>query len=168
MTVSSTTEGKEVSLPAIQTRLAALGGTMPRSGCSTECSSCGHASMRPSGLMRIGCSDVIDHRRPSAKNLLQYLALRQLDLRSLQEELSHRGLSSLGRCEANVHATLNAVIEVLYRLSGQRPSSRIRLRRSLLRGESSAAERIDFGVIWSRTGVRRQCTHHGNRAERSR
>jgi pyruvate kinase len=60
---------------------------------------------------------VIEDRRASAKNLLQYLTLRQQDLRSLQEELSNRGLSSLGRCEANVYATLTAVIEILCRLA---------------------------------------------------
>ncbi len=65
---------------------------------------------------RLAC--VIEDRRASAKNLLQYLTLRQQDLRSLQEALSNRGLSSLGRCEANVYATLTAVIEILCGLVG--------------------------------------------------
>ena len=56
-------------------------------------------------------------RMTNARNLLSYVALRQQDLRSLQNELTCRGLSSLGRCEANVHATLNAVIEILCRLA---------------------------------------------------
>ena len=60
--------------------------------------------------------NVADHRQASARNLLQYVSLRQKDLRSLQQELLRRGLSSLGRCEANVQATLNAVIGVLCRL----------------------------------------------------
>ncbi|MCA9136924.1 MAG: hypothetical protein KDB00_09195 [Planctomycetales bacterium] len=60
-------------------------------------------------------------RKASARNLLQYVSLRQQDLRTLQNELARRGLSSLGRCEANVHATLNAVIEVLSRLCGVTP-----------------------------------------------
>ncbi|WP_182871245.1 pyruvate kinase [Rhodopirellula sp. JC639] len=60
-------------------------------------------------------------RRASAKNLLQYVTLRQQDLRSIQQELSNRGLSSLGRCEANVRTALSAVIEVLRRLAGREP-----------------------------------------------
>ena len=58
-------------------------------------------------------------RKASARNLLQYVSLRQQDLRSLQENLLRRGLSSLGRCEANVHATLNEVIHVLQQIEGQ-------------------------------------------------
>lgn len=48
--------------------------------------------------------------RPSARNLLHYLAFRQFELRDVQRELSRRGLSSLGRAEAHVLATLDAVI----------------------------------------------------------
>ena len=62
---------------------------------------------------------VADHRKASARNLLQYVSLRQQDLRLLQEELCCRGLSSLGRCEANVQATVSRVIDILCRLSGQ-------------------------------------------------
>ncbi|MGE0682187.1 MAG: pyruvate kinase [Candidatus Binatia bacterium] len=59
----------------------------------------------------------------SAKNLLHYLALRQYDLRELQSQLSYLGLSSLGRSEAHVLATLNAVWAVLHSLAGRRPPS---------------------------------------------
>ncbi|MCG8512452.1 MAG: pyruvate kinase, partial [Rhodospirillales bacterium] len=59
--------------------------------------------------------------RDSARNLLHYLALRQHDLRGLQEELSSLGLSSLGRLEAHTMATLNAVLKTLHRLA-DRPS----------------------------------------------
>ena len=44
--------------------------------------------------------------RPDAANLLHYLALRHYDLRPLQGRLSALGLSSLGRSEAQVLATL--------------------------------------------------------------
>jgi pyruvate kinase len=44
-----------------------------------------------------------------ARNLLHYLAMRQRDLRELQVTLSQRGLSSLGRSESAVLATLQAV-----------------------------------------------------------
>lgn len=54
----------------------------------------------------------------SARNLLHYLALRQHDLRDLQRELAAAGVSSLGRSEAHVLASLTAVIEILYRAQG--------------------------------------------------
>jgi len=47
--------------------------------------------------------------RDSAKNLLHYLALRQHDIRELQDKLTPLGLSSLGRSEAHVLASLQAV-----------------------------------------------------------
>lgn len=49
----------------------------------------------------------------SASNLAAYLALRHQDLRGLQDELSQRGLSSLGRCESRVMASLDAVLAML-------------------------------------------------------
>jgi pyruvate kinase len=54
----------------------------------------------------------------SALNLVHYLALRRKDLRTTQLELQRLGLSSLGRMEANVLPTLNAVLRALNRLSG--------------------------------------------------
>jgi len=51
----------------------------------------------------------------SALNLAYYLALRQFDLRHLQDRLAHAGLSSLGRSEASVLSTLDAVIDLLKR-----------------------------------------------------
>lgn len=56
--------------------------------------------------------------RESARNLLHYLALRRRDLRPLQLRLASVGLSSLGRAESHVLATVNAVLEVLHRLMG--------------------------------------------------
>jgi len=57
--------------------------------------------------------------RESAYNLAHYLGVRRHDVRELQRDLSNLGLSSLGRMEAHVMATLNAVLEVLYLLRGQ-------------------------------------------------
>jgi pyruvate kinase len=51
--------------------------------------------------------------RASARNLLHYLALRRRDLRPLQRRLARRGLSSLGRSEAHVLATVDAVLGAL-------------------------------------------------------
>lgn len=58
--------------------------------------------------------------RKSAINLLHYLALRRQDIRTLQDELAALGLSSLGRTEAHVMSTLNAVLVALYHLAGRR------------------------------------------------
>jgi pyruvate kinase len=54
----------------------------------------------------------------AAHNLAHYLALRQHDLRPLQERLARVGLSSLGRCEAHVLYTLDRVGELLARATG--------------------------------------------------
>lgn len=55
--------------------------------------------------------------RNSARNLLHYLALRQRDIRGLQRELAAMGLSSLGRSESHVMASVIAVIKVLESLA---------------------------------------------------
>ena len=57
--------------------------------------------------------------RDSATNLLHYLALRRRDLRPLQQRLSAFGLSSLGRAEGHVLATLDAVLRVVHTLAGR-------------------------------------------------
>jgi pyruvate kinase len=49
-----------------------------------------------------------DNRR-SARNLLHYISLRRHDIRQLQVDLAARGLSSLGRCEAHVLSSVDAV-----------------------------------------------------------
>ncbi len=55
--------------------------------------------------------------RASARNLLDYLTLRRRDLRPLQLRLAEFGLSSLGRAEACVLASVDAVLAVLHRLA---------------------------------------------------
>lgn len=55
---------------------------------------------------------------PSATNLAHYLAFRKADIRPLQSELSALGLSSLGRCEAQVLASLDAVLASLALIIG--------------------------------------------------
>jgi pyruvate kinase len=82
------------SLEAIRSDMVGLEATLPESG----------RPIHPSqGL--------------SAANLLHYLALRQHDVRQLQEQLASLGLSSLGRAESHVLATLDSVIRILYRLT---------------------------------------------------
>lgn len=58
-----------------------------------------------------------DHQA-SARNLLHYLVLRRSDLRPLQLGLAELGLSSLGRAEAHVLATIEAVLKAIHSLAG--------------------------------------------------
>ena len=55
--------------------------------------------------------------RASANNLIDYLALRGHDLRDLQSQLTALGLSSLGRAEGSVRASLDAVRRALRALA---------------------------------------------------
>ncbi|MEW5966086.1 MAG: pyruvate kinase [Pseudomonadota bacterium] len=63
------------------------------------------------------CCTVHPDHQESARNLLHYLALRRRDLRALQLRLAKMGLSSLGRAESNVLASVGAVLRVLHRLA---------------------------------------------------
>ncbi|MGB5291983.1 MAG: pyruvate kinase, partial [Lysobacterales bacterium] len=63
--------------------------------------------------------DLPPERIASAQNLLHYLALRQEDIRPLQDKLTQLGLSSLGRVEPHVLATIDAVLRNLYLLNEQ-------------------------------------------------
>ena len=60
------------------------------------------------------------HRR-SAVNLVHYRELRRHDMRALQTRLSLLGLSSLGRSESHVLASIDGVLAVLADLTGQVP-----------------------------------------------
>ena len=55
----------------------------------------------------------------SAANLAHYLALREVDLRTLQSRLARLGVSSLGRSENHVLANLDKVLGILHRLAGR-------------------------------------------------
>ena len=73
--------------------------------------------------------------RASARNLLHYLALRRRDLRPLQARLAQLGLSSLGRSESHVMATIDTVLATLGHLA------------QVNRGEPAASQhRIDFAA----------------------
>lgn len=64
-----------------------------------------------------GRADEVAHVHPvhhdDAVNLLHYVALRHHDMRALQRRLAERGLSSLGRSEAHVLASVEAVLAAL-------------------------------------------------------
>ncbi|AKG75349.1 pyruvate kinase [Salinicoccus halodurans] len=55
----------------------------------------------------------------SARNLAYYMAFRKKDMRDLQERLIPWGVSSLGRLEADVLGTLNAVTKTLGNITGE-------------------------------------------------
>ena len=55
----------------------------------------------------------------SAKNLIDYMAIRHVDIRELQDQLACLGLSSLGRAEKNVMASVRAVQNALGRISAE-------------------------------------------------
>jgi pyruvate kinase len=57
-----------------------------------------------------------------AANLAAYVAFRRQDLRKLQDHLRQLGLSSLGRCEAHVLPTLEAVAMGLDAMMGKPPA----------------------------------------------
>src|SRR6516164_1045231 len=57
--------------------------------------------------------------RESAFNFVHYLAVRRHDVRELQDDLARLGLSSLGRMEAHVMASLQAVLQALHALRGE-------------------------------------------------
>jgi pyruvate kinase len=70
-------------------------------------------------LARFGPEAAHGPAAASARNLAQYIALRQHDLRPLQERLARVGLSSLGRCEGNVLYTIDRVGILLGRVLGR-------------------------------------------------
>ena len=55
----------------------------------------------------------------SARNLVHYVGLRRHDIRELQEDLGRLALSSLGRLESHVMATLDALLALLYKIAGR-------------------------------------------------
>jgi pyruvate kinase len=59
-----------------------------------------------------------ESQRASARNLFHYLALRRHDIRPLQDQLARLGLSSLGRAESHVLATVDAVLEAMHKVAG--------------------------------------------------
>ncbi|HXD66729.1 MAG TPA: pyruvate kinase, partial [Solirubrobacteraceae bacterium] len=63
-------------------------------------------------------------RDGSARNLLQYLALRGHDLRELQDPLVALGLSSLGDSQGHVQASVDAVLATLGALARHPPAAR--------------------------------------------
>lgn len=70
----------------------------------------------------------------SACNLADYIALRRIDLRLLQDDLCTLGLSSLGRLEARVRPNLDAVMAALSALAGCPTPERLPTRAQMFHG----------------------------------
>jgi pyruvate kinase len=81
----------------------------------------------------------------SAFNFAYYLALRERDLRPLQRRLMALGLSSLGRVEGRVLASLDAVIVALAAIAGVSPPAGVRTpsERQFFRGEARLRANAD-------------------------
>jgi pyruvate kinase len=72
---------------------------------------------------------LVDARyRDSARNLLHYIALRKADIRELQQDLAVLGLSSLGRAERHVLASITAVQTALQHGAGSALTSPLAFR----------------------------------------
>lgn len=77
--------------------------------------------------------------RQSAKNLAHYLALRETDIRELQQDLAALGLSTLSRSERDVMASICAVQSVVKQLvSG--PNAESKIKRNALELRNAAAD----------------------------
>lgn len=77
------------------------------------------AMLQRESSMQAALEQVLPEHRDSARNLIHYLSLRAVDLRALQEQLATLGLSSLGRAESHVLASLDKVLGLLHKLTGQ-------------------------------------------------
>ncbi len=84
----------------------------------------------------------------SALNLAHYLELRRADLRPLQDRLAAVGLSSLGRGEAHVDATLSSIVALLARATGRAVEQRDNGGPDFVEGRRLLAQHTDdlFGV----------------------
>lgn len=74
--------------------------------------------MRSQASMDLWIRNVEAMHTASAVNLAHYLAMRRVDLRPLQARLARLGLSSLGRAEAHVLASVDKVLAALSQMSG--------------------------------------------------
>jgi pyruvate kinase len=94
--------------------------------------------------------------RESARNLLHYLAFRRQDHRALQSDLARHGLSSLGRAESHVLATVEAVLRVVQRLLGAPETTDLPTTLDFAAGQQLLHEHTEslFGVASTGRSVR--------------
>jgi pyruvate kinase len=105
--VDDETAGQAGGVAALTAAVAALRGDLI-------------ASLPTPELVRVHAA-----HRQDAENLLHYLSLRGRDVRELQERLADLGLSSLGRSEGHVLATVEAVLRALRALADGEPSAAV-------------------------------------------
>ena len=121
---------------------------------------------------------VPEAHRESARNLVHYVALRQLDLRELQLQLAQLGLSSLGRSESCVHGaacsrcrdacTRRSRFEGMRPRSGSWPVSTSEAQRRALVADGQVLP-APAHARRARTEARRPAhLHHGHGAVRGR
>jgi pyruvate kinase len=89
----------------------------------------------------------------SARNLIAYLALRHVDIRELQEKLALLGLSSLGRAEKNVIASIRTVQKALCKMSTGQDYDLLEEHRSFERCKHMVDAHIDH-ILGGRTDGR--------------
>ena len=80
----------------------------------------------------------------SALNLIHYLALRNQDIRDLQNTLGQLGISRLGRAESHVMASIAAVKNLLHKIlkkeqiEGEKPQVSFKKGRKILKANTSS------------------------------
>jgi pyruvate kinase len=85
--------------------------------------------------------------RAAGRNLVHYVALRQLDIRPLQRQLTQLGLSSLGRAEVAVEDAVTRTGNMLRRALGKEPVVRVAQCVDDARAELSARSRDLLGTL---------------------
>lgn len=81
--------------------------------------------------------------RVSARNLAHYTGIRRHDLRPLQDELASIGLSSLGRMEAHVLPTLDAVLAAVRQMQSSVTAHATGFHRRFVEGTDRLAAHAD-------------------------
>jgi len=82
----------------------------------------------------------------SARNLVHYLALRQTDIRDLQEDLAMLGLSSLGQAERNVMASIRAVQSALQHFDASADNPQADLHKKAILGDDANGRDVSIMV----------------------
>lgn len=89
--------------------------------------------------MRAAIESIPEERHASARNLVDYVALREHDLRALQHDLAQLGLSSLGRSESWVRGSLLEVSRRVHEALALRGDAEAAAEVERLAAESAAA-----------------------------
>ena len=107
------------------------------------------------------------HQRESARNLVHFLAMRATDLRDLQSQLAWLGVSSLGRSESHVLASVDKVLGILHRLSRPALARPVRLPtnpQAFVSGPRAAGAACRGCCLVPAPCVSRQVRNHGHPA----